>query len=180
MRVLFASLIALLLAAPAAAADTIVFRRGTDVWRMDPDGRGQRALTHGEHRYEWPSAADDGVVVALDEAGRLHRFSPAGTPLGAPIPTAATGATEDTPAETPMRVRISPDGSKIAYDEVIDGEITTLWTPATATGLEFPGQAQGQAGFVAPSWIGNGLLALSRDVTSEAACTGRALHGRRR
>ena len=166
MRVIVAAVLATLVLVPAARADTIVFRRGGDIWRMAPDGSGQRPLTHGEERYEWPSAADDGTVVASDETGRLHRLSPAGDALGEPIPTAATVAAEDVPAETPTHVRISPDGARIAYDEVIDGDATTLWTPATATGLDFPGQAQGQEGLVAPSWIGNAQLLLSRDVAS--------------
>jgi hypothetical protein len=50
---------------------------------------------------------------------------------------------------------------------VIDGDPTTLWTPASTTGLEFPGQALGQAGMVAPSWIGSGQLLVSRDVTAD-------------
>ncbi len=158
-------LVAALAAAPAARADTIVFRRGSDVWLMAPDGSGQRPVTHGERPYEWPSAADDGTIVAADDGGRLHRLRPDGTAIGAPIPTAATGATEDESAETPTHVRISPDGARVAYDQVIDGDVTTLWTPADATALSFPGQAFGQEGLVAPSWIGNGQLLLSRDVT---------------
>jgi hypothetical protein len=167
MRVAFAVALVMLVAAPCARADTIVFRRGDDVWRMAPDGSGQRPVTRGAFRYEWPSAADDGTIVASDETGRLHRLARDGAPLGEPIPTAATAATEDTPAETPTHVRISPDGARIAYDQVIDGDPTTLWTPAGATGLEFPGQALGQAGMVAPSWIGNAQLLLSRDVTAD-------------
>ncbi len=154
-----------LAAAPAARADTIVFRRGSDVWLMAPDGSGQRAVTHGERPYEWPSASDDGTILAADDAGRLHRLRADGTAIGAPIPTAATAATEDEPAETPTHVRISPDGTRVAYDEVIDGDARTLWTPADATTLSFPGQTLGQEGLVAPSWIGNGQLLLSRDVT---------------
>ena len=137
----------LLAAAPAARADTIVYRRGTDIWRMAPDGSGQTALTGGERRYEWPSAADDGTIVASDETGQLWRMSLDGVAAGGPIPTAATVATEDVPAETPTHVRISPDGARIAYDQVIEGDPTTLWTPAAATGLDFPGQTTGQ-----PSW----------------------------
>src|SRR5688572_27765 len=154
MRLVLALLIVLVLAAaPAARADTIVFRRGTDIWRMAPDGAGQTPLTGGERRYEWPSAADDGTIVASDETGRLWRLSLDGVVLGPPIPTAATAATEDVPAETPTHVRISPDGARIAYDQVIEGNPTTLWTPATATGLDFPGQSAGQLFQVAPSWI---------------------------
>ena len=178
MRVLVVLLV-LLAAAPAARADTIVFRKGTDVWRMAPDGSAQTPLTGGERRYEWPSAADDGTIVASDETGRLWRMTLDGVALGAPIPTAATVATEDTPAETPTHVRISPDGAKIAYDQVIDGDPATLWTPATATGLDFPGQSTGQPFQVAPSWIGSGALLLSKDVASRtrgrrSRCTGSA------
>lgn len=159
-------LFAALLVTPAARADTIVYRVGGDVWRMDGDGSDQRRVVAG--RFEWPSAADDGTLVAADDLGRLQRFSAVGEPLGPPIPTAATTASEDVGAEPPTHVRISPDGSRIAYDQLIDGTPTTLWTPAGATGLDFPGQALGQLGFLAPAWIGNGTLLLSRDVTSDA------------
>jgi hypothetical protein len=162
------TLLALAVLTPAARADTIVFRVQTDILRMNGDGGDQRALTHGEQRYEWPSTADDGTLVASDELGRLHRIARDGTALGPPIPTAATVATEDVPAETPTHVRLSPDGARIAYAQLIDGDPTTLWTPATATDLNFPGQALGQQGFNAPSWIGNDRLVLSRDVTSDA------------
>ena len=94
MRVL-AVLVILMAAAPAARADTIVFRKGTDVWRMAPDGSAQTPLTGGERRYEWPSAADDGTIVASDETGRLCRMTLDGVALGPGIPTAATTATED-------------------------------------------------------------------------------------
>jgi hypothetical protein len=167
MRVVLAVVLAILASAPSARADTIVFRRGSDIWRMAPDGSGQRPVTSGEARYEWPSAADDGTIVGSDETGRLHRLTPTGATLGPPIPTAAVAATEDDPAETPTHVRVSPDGARIAYDEVISGDATTLWTPAGATGLEFPGQGLGQEGLVAPSWIGNETLLLSHDITAD-------------
>jgi hypothetical protein len=165
MRIVLVAL-ALLVATPAVArADTIVFRRGGDVWRMAPDGSGQVKLTEGG-RYAWPSAADDGTIVAADDVGRLQRMTLDGVALGTPIPTAATTATEDAPAEPPTHVRISPDGTKIAYDQIVDGDATTLWTPATATGLELPNQSAGQTGLVSPSWIGNQTLLLSRDVAA--------------
>jgi hypothetical protein len=161
MRLLCAVLV-MLAAAPAVAhADMIVFRRGTDIWLMAPDGTSQRQVTSGPLRYEWPSAADDGTIVAPDTDGLLHRLAPSGAELGT-LATAAVGATDDTPAETPTHVRISPDGTKIAYDEAIDGDLTTLWTD----GFGFPGQSLGQEGLVAPSWIGNGRLLLSRDVSA--------------
>src|SRR3954452_15167849 len=167
MRAILLALLAVLAAAPTAGADTIVYGRGTDICRMAHDGSGQTPLTGSGRRYEWPSAADDGTIVASDETGQLWRMSLDGVVAGGPIPTAATTATQDVPAETPTHVRISPDGARIAYDEVIDGDPTTLWTPATATGLDFPGQQDGQGGFVTPSWIGSGTLLLSRDVSSD-------------
>ena len=167
MRIVVVALLWLLAAVPAADADMIVYRRGTDVWRMAPDGSGQTAVTRGERRYEWPSAADDGTIVASDETGQLWRLPPAGVAAGDPIPTAATVATPDVPAETPTHVRISPDGTRIAYDEEIESDATTLWTPAAATGLDFPGQQDGQLELVAPSWIGDGELLLSRDTASD-------------
>ncbi len=155
-----AVLVALALWPSVASADTIVFRRDANVWAMAPDGTGQRSVTHGERSYEWPSMADDGTILAPDTAGWLHRLTPAGAQLGAPLPTAAAVATEDAPAEAPTHVRISPDGSRIAYDEAIDGDVTTLWWPGDAN------QSLGQQGLVAPSWIGNDRLLLSRDVSA--------------
>src|SRR4051794_23293545 len=103
---------------------------------MAPNGTAQQQLTSGPLRYEWPSAADDGAGVAAASPGVLHRFNAAGTETGT-FPTAAATASEDAPAETPTHVRISPDAAKIAYDEAIDADVTTLWTDGTA----FPGQA---------------------------------------
>src|SRR3954447_7283410 len=139
----------------------IVFRRGTDIWSMAPDGTSQLRLTSGPFEYEWPSAADDGTMVASDASGMLHRFDAAGTPIGT-FATAAVTSTEDAPAETPTHVRISPDATKIAYDEAIDGDVTTLWTDGAA----FPGQSLGQFGLIAPSWIGGGPVRLRPDVSA--------------
>jgi hypothetical protein len=163
-RTAAAALAALALAPATAHADTIVFRRGGDIWIMKPDGSAQRRIAQGS--YAWPSAADDGTIAAADAAGAIHRLTQAGAEIGAPLPTAATQATPDTPADPPTHVRISPDGKKIAYDEVIADEATTLWTPANATGLDLPGQSAGQEQLEAPSWIGSDRLALSRDVAA--------------
>jgi hypothetical protein len=161
MRLLCAVLVVFAAAPAVARADMIVFRRGTDIWLMAPDGTSQRQITTGPLQYEWPSAADDGSIVFADTDGRLHRLAASGAEVGT-FATAAVGATDDNPAETPTHVRISPDGTKIAYDEAIDGDLTTLWTD----GSGFPGQALGQEGWVAPSWIGSSRLLLSRDVSA--------------
>jgi len=158
MRVLVATVSAVLLVAVPARADTIVYRRGGDVWRMSPDGSHQQAVTRGEQRYEWPSMADDGTVVAADDTGRLHQLTRDGAPLGPPIDTPAVAATEDDPAEQPTHVRISPDGARIAYDAVVGGDPTTLFAD---------GADPGPIGVGAPSWIGNGTLLLTRDVSAD-------------
>src|SRR5690242_1998843 len=125
-------LIAFLVCAPTAHADSIVFRRGGDVWRMAPDGTGQRQLTSGA-TYEWPAAADDGTLVAADSAGHLHRWAAAGPELNV-IPTAEVDETdEETPTETPTHVRVSPDGARVAYDQAIEGDVTTIVTDVGAT-----------------------------------------------
>lgn len=153
-------LIAFLVIAPSAHADSIVFRRGGDVWRMSPDGTGQRQLTSGA-TYEWPSAADDGTFVAADSAGQLHRWSAAGAELNV-IPVAPFDDTdEEAPTETPTHVRVSPNGALVAYDQAIEGDVATLVTDVgatTATLFE-------QDGLVTPSWIGNERLLLTRDIS---------------
>src|SRR3954447_23240679 len=143
----------------------IVFRRGDAIWRMAPDGTSQAQVTAaGTLRYEWPSAADDGTILAPDTAGMLHRLSPAGAEIGS-FATAAVGSTEDAPAETPTHVRISPDGTKVAYDEAIDSDVGTLWSDFSG----FPGQTLGQEGLISPSWIGSSRLLLSRDISASDA-----------
>ena len=157
MRVVCAVLVCFVAVPAVARADMIVFRRGTDIWLMAPDGTSQRPVTSGPLHYEWPSAADDGTIIAPDTAGVLHRLNASGAERGT-VMTAAATATDDAPAETPTHVRISPDATKIAYDEAIDGDVMALWTDGAST--------TGQDGFVAPSWIGNARLLLSRDVSA--------------
>jgi hypothetical protein len=51
-------------------------------------------------------------------------------------------------------VRVSPDGSKIAYSEFLcDMENTAMWTPSDSTGLNFPNHSLGQQHFYEPAWI---------------------------
>ncbi len=163
-RIAAAALAALVLAPAAASADTIVYRRGGDIWIVQPDGSGERRVAQGT--YAWPSESDAGTIAAVDGAGAIHRLTQKGAEIGTPLPTAATQATEDMPAEPPTHVRISPDGQKIAYDELIADEATTFWTPFAATGLDLPAQNAGQEELEAPSWIGSGRLVLSRDVAA--------------
>jgi hypothetical protein len=160
------ALAALALAPAAPRADTIVYQRAGELWLTQPDGSGRRQITHGEHRYAWPSEADDGTIVAVDETGAIYRMTQKGVALGGPLPSPATQPAPDVTAEPPTHVRVSPDGRRIAYDELISDEATTLWTPFGATALDFPGQTAGQEELEAPSWIGSDRLLLSRDVAA--------------
>ena len=94
LRLTCAVLVVLVTAPAVAQADMIVFRRGTDVWVMAPDGTRQRQVTSGPLRYEWPSAADDGTIVAPDTDGVLHRLNATGEEV-ATFRTAAADATDD-------------------------------------------------------------------------------------
>ena len=129
----------------AARADTIVFRKrdrylADGARRERPDAADRRRtplrVAVGRRRRHDRRLRRDRPAVA--HVARRRRARPAD-------PDGGHDATEDVPAETPTHVRISPDGARIAYDQVIDGDPTTLWTPASATGLDFPGQTDGQA-----------------------------------
>ena len=166
MKLALLVLAAALLAPTAAArADTISFMRDGNVWLMAPDGSHQRQVTRGR-AFEWPSAADDGTLLALS-GDYLYRLTPRGDTIGTPIPAFSTQTSDDFPIEQPTHVRLSPDGTRIAYDAALDDEVSTLWTPALSTTVDFPGQMQGQQGLGSPSWIGNGTLLLSRDETAD-------------
>ena len=153
-------LAALLLAPATAQADTIVFQSDGDISAIAPGGGTPRLVAEGE--YAWPSQADDGTIVAVDAAGTLHRMTARGAPIGAPLPTPATNPPDDDTVELPTHVRISPDGSRIAYDIRTSGEATTLFASAEDAGLDQ---------LVAPSWIGSDRLLLSRDVAAFGGST---------
>jgi hypothetical protein len=170
MRIAGLVLIALAITPASARADSIVFRRDGQIWLMAADGTGARQVTTGGLSYEWPSRADDGTIVAPDTEGALHRLTATGRELNT-IPTPAITGDEDVEAETPTHVRVSPDGTKIAYDEAIDSDVTTFWTPATATTTTFPNQSLGQEGLEAPTWVGNDRLLLSRDASADEGTT---------
>jgi hypothetical protein len=176
-----ATLIGTLLATvalPAAAhADSIVYLKGGQVWIANADGSGARAFTL--HRYGWasPSEADNGTVVVAgglsrvnadgtdtDGSTELYRFAPDGNQIGKPIPTYGSYSSPSCPYYPPSSVRVSPDGSRIAYG-ILDcgagGENVALWTPATATGLSFPNQTRGQVDFTEPIWIDNNRFTIS-------------------
>lgn len=163
---------------PAAAhADSLVYLKGGQVWVANPDNSGARQFT--VHQYGWssPSMADNGTVVVAgglsrvnqdgsdsDGSSELYRFSGDGNQIGGSTPTWGSYSTPSCPAYPPSSVRVSPDGSKIAYGIYgcgAGGYQTALWTPAGSSGLNFPDQTIGQQDFWDPIWINNSRFAIS-------------------
>lgn len=111
---LVTAVFALLVAAPAALADSIAYIKGGDVWLSTGDGsRQHRVTTTG--RYADVSQADDGTMIALTGV-RLHRLDRRGNVL-ADFDTPVSD-TRPAPAKTfygPFDPAISPDGTKVAY-----------------------------------------------------------------
>ncbi|MDA0185107.1 hypothetical protein OJ997_32685 [Solirubrobacter phytolaccae] len=157
-RFLVAVVIATLLTPASASADSILFQREGDIWRMAPDGHGQVQLT-SDGEYTWPSSADDGTFVAADAAGNIHPWSADGTRLNVIPVTPADPVDSDWPL-TPTHVRISPDGRHVAYDQLLGGHFNTYVTTADAVA---PAGVT-QADHVAPWWLGNDRLLLSRSL----------------
>ena len=108
--------LSLILAGPAAA-DSIVYEKGSNIWIANPDGSGQHQVTAdgtGGRPYTDPSQADDGTILAahgtdlvqLRQNGQvLSRFDPPGT-------TDSAGQPID---GVPQDISVSPDGSKVAF-----------------------------------------------------------------
>jgi hypothetical protein len=106
------TLILTLGAVDGAAASSIVFTKGGNVWRSSPDGRHQSKLTRGGG-YSSPSQDDRGRVYAI-QRGRFVRLSPKGRRVGAPF-NAAVGRSGNVTAYGPWEAQVSPDGKRIAY-----------------------------------------------------------------
>ena len=96
----------------AAAASSIVFTKGGNVWRSSSDGRHQTRLTR-DGGYSSPSQDDRGRVYAI-QRGRFVRLTPKGRRIGARF-NAAVGRSGNVTAYGPWEAQVSPDGSRIAY-----------------------------------------------------------------
>jgi sugar lactone lactonase YvrE len=111
-------------AAPCAAASSIVYVKGGDVWRAAPNGSRKRVVVRapGVTFFSAVTQDDRGRIWAVRErARRWERYSAAGRRLGKPFNTAGTGLTlHYDPARNlpgfagPADAQISDDGRLLA------------------------------------------------------------------
>jgi hypothetical protein len=100
--------------AGSAGAGSIVYVKSNSIWVVAPNGKHPARLTGGTRKFASPSQADNGTVVALGDDNHLYRFSRAGRQIGKPIAT-WLGLGGGQGFAGPYRVRVSPDGSKVAF-----------------------------------------------------------------
>src|SRR5919106_4203000 len=107
---------ALMLVPATAGASSIAFIKDHNVWLTTPDGSRQKQVTTdgtAEKRYNWPSQADDGTILAK-HGDYFQRLRPDGTKLGAPIPAMGSDVQHSGNLFVmagPAAPRISPDGT---------------------------------------------------------------------
>ncbi len=157
----------------AASAGSLVYVKGGDIWVARPDGSGKRRVTRDGRRlrYDHPSQADNGTILAL--AGTyLHRFTRSGRRLGKPRRVSAGLAGPGSLHELAEGSEVSPDGRRVAlYKTLLQGTYdpgtgrsgmnilsVTVEYRSASTGrrlgeLHSPGDY-----YQNPSWIGNGRL----------------------
>ncbi|HVY97747.1 MAG TPA: hypothetical protein VHA54_12370, partial [Solirubrobacterales bacterium] len=107
----------LFVAAAPAAADSIVYVKGSNVWLANADGSGQYQVTTdgtADHPYRSPSQADDGTI-AVGFGNEILRLKQNGTVLNRIDPPAILNSVSDPVDGPPIDVAISPDGTRIAY-----------------------------------------------------------------
>lgn len=150
--------------ASAAGTDSIVYLQDGRVWIAQADGSGARPFTLAQYGWESPSEDDQGNVVVVGGLGQtnesglpsaeIYRFAPDGNQVGAPTPTWGSYS-GGCGTLGPDSARVSPDGTKVAYgiEQCGGGTVTTLWTPAGSTTLDFPHQQLGQEDFYQPQWL---------------------------
>jgi hypothetical protein len=130
---------------PSAAADSIVYEKGGNVWLANPDGTGQRPVTRSGG-YSKPTQANDGTIVAVKNQ-LLHRLTRSGKLLNLAGDDGGSG---------PFTPALSPDGSLVAYNYNNTGPAT----PGFHTTLSYSNRQTTHdeiweiSGWSNPSWIG--------------------------
>ena len=163
-----------LLAPAVARADSLVFTRPDgNVWLANADGSGLYQVTLDGTpalggRYDSPTQADDGTIVATRGSGpneRIYRMTQNGTVLSSFVPVVQfTLGLFD--------AQVSPDGSKVAYWTGYVGDSTCQEVSPGTPGAQFcystaissstsPTDLGGDLAFrTNASWISNTRLAL--------------------
>src|SRR3954454_14146205 len=104
------------LAPSTAGADLLFYVKNGDIYAAKPDGSGEVRLT-ADRGNSWPSQADNGTWALAGFAdGKVYRYGPDGKAINS-MTTSGSYA-----AGKPEHVRISPDGSKIAYRILYSGD----------------------------------------------------------
>lgn len=182
---LAASAAALLLTAGAASADSIASVKEGDVWLSTTDGSRRYQVTF-DGGYSTVSQADSGRIAAL-RGDRITTLNPDGSPVSADGTTRhdlLTPHSYSMPGTTfrgPSDPAISPDGMEIAYSwyctqfgetpncnpstgcqTVYGRQGTNYIAPDGTSPFAKPG-FQEQAGWVGPSWVGDGRETIISD-----------------
>jgi WD40-like Beta Propeller Repeat len=128
-------------AVPAAAhADSLVYVKRGEVWISRTDGSGARPVTTSPNNWAWPSLADDGTIFAAGGPQRTNRdgseanagsfiyhLGQLGRQIGPIVATPGSRSTPALPTFAPTGVRVSPDGSRVAYNIDYGGTIEPMW-----------------------------------------------------
>ena len=177
MRLLALTAVLVLAAAAPAAADSLVFIRGDNVWLANPDGSGAYQVTFdgtAAAPYESPSQSDDGTIVAIRETPgsrrQIYRMTQSGALLNPPINTPAPGTGA-------LNAKVSPDGRLVAY-----WFVTTVSDPICAFCVSLSSRAlishadsftrHDEPGLtpntgILPTWVSNDALLLSQGAADE-------------
>lgn len=152
----------------SAAAESIVYEKGGNIWQAAPDGSRQTQVTRSGG-YSRPSQADDGTIVALKEApqpGRqtpprvLHRMDRSGRLLNPPVGTIPL---DNSFYSGPIEARVSPDGRLVAYHYFYSGPLlsngnrTSFSYSTRSTAKE---EIRDFGGYFNPSWVGSDRVLL--------------------
>src|SRR4051794_26696480 len=123
-RCVLAGLAAALVAWPAtgvaAPGGSILYQKDGALWVTSPDGGVRHRIPHAG-RFENPSQADNGVIVA-QRGIQLYRLSRRGKLLNPPITTAFRTSRILPTVKGPFWPEVSPDGKRIAYTYSLTAE----------------------------------------------------------
>ncbi len=177
-KTLTAALLMTLAAASPAAADSIAYISGGDIWLSTPDGTGRTQVTHTGGYFN-VSQADDGTLAALVAGEKLRTLSRDGKVLAEFLTPISDGAPVSGPVNKfhgPFNPQISPDGSKVAYEYFNDSYDTAPGcTDTTVPPCYAYKQSQGvlvsdttgftgfekyglMTGWIWPQWLDNNTL----------------------